>query len=155
MIWQKNRGDKVKLKELRHYPILHRFLTKIYIELDIFETEDMLKMIENDQVRSYCKCTDKECSSFFMNSDRELDLSEDDGIYYYNTDKGFIMLEFFANGNIDVQALSYAHYPFRDELISVYNDKEYPLKDDLEAIENMINEYFSEKPKMINTIIVD
>ena len=124
----------MKLKELKHYPILHRFLTKIYIKLDVFETEDMLAFIADDQVTSYCKCKDKECSSFFMNSDRELDLSEDDGMYYYNSDKGFIMFEFFANGNIDIQALSYADYPFKDELIAVYNDKPYPLKDDLNAI---------------------
>ena len=145
----------MKLKELKYYPILHRFLAKIYIELDIFETEDMFTLIENDQVASYCKCTDKGCASFFMNSNRELDLSDDDGIYYYNTDKGFIMLEFFANGNIDIQALSYEHYPFKEELIAVYNNKEYPLKDDLETIENIVNEYFNEEPKIINTILVD
>jgi len=145
----------VKQKELKHYPILHRFLTKIYIELDIFEIEDMFALIEDDRVRSYCKCADKGCASFFMDSNRELDLSDDDGMYYYNTDKGFIILEFFANGNIDVQALSYEHYPFKDELIAVYNDKPYPLKDDLNAIEDIINAYFSEESKIVNTIIVD
>ncbi len=129
------------MRKLSSYPILHHFLARLYEDLNIFEVEDMLAFIVDDRVSSYCKCKDKGCASFFMHSDRELDLSKDDGVYIYDSDKGMIVLEFFENGDIDVQALEYEDYPFKEELISVYNQEE-PLD---YALENDANEELLQK----------
>ena len=121
------------MRELIDFPILHRFLARLYSELDIFDVKDILAFIADDRVSSYCKCKDKGCASFFIQSDRELKISDGDGVYIYNSDKGMIVLEFFENGDIDVQALEYEHYPFKDELIEVFDqdDYQYALESDL------------------------
>jgi len=157
----------VELKRLSQYPILHRFLARLYSELDIFDVDDMYAFIADDTIASYCKCHDKECASFFIYSDRELKIDEDDGVYIYNSDKGMIVLEFFENGDIDVQALEYEHYPFKGELIAVYDDKDavkYALESDLEEelqeqkqteIMKVVAEYFNAQETKLETIIID
>jgi len=154
------------MKRLEQYPILHRFLARLYSELDVFTVEDMLAYIADDRVSSYCKCKDKGCASFFMHSDRELDLSADDGVYYYDSDKGTIVLEFFENGDIDVQALEYENYPFKEELSTVFNDNEdkFALESDLEEslqkkrlddAQNIVDAYFSEERTTLEKIVVE
>ena len=154
------------MKRLEQYPILHHFLARLYSELDVFSVEDMLAYIADDTVSSYCKCKDKGCASFFMTSDRELDLSADDGVYVYDSDKGTIVLEFFENGDIDVQALEYENYPFKDELKAVYDEDavKYALESDLEEelqeqklreVQDIVNEYFNKEPNILNTIIIE
>ena len=159
--------SSVKLKRLSHYPILHQFLARLYSELDIFDVEDMYAFIADDTIASYCKCSDKACASFFIYSDRELEIDEDDGVYIYNSDKGMLVLEFFENGNIDVQALEYEHYPFKEELIAVYDNKnvvkyvlESDLEEDLQAqkhneIKKVVSEYFNAQETKLETIIID
>ena len=127
----------------------------------------MYAFIADDTIASYCKCSDKECASFFIYSDRELEIDEDDGVYIYNSDKGMFVLEFFENGNIDVQALEYEQYPFKDELIAIYEDKDavaYALESDLEeelqeqkqtGIIKVVGEYFNTEKTQLPTIIID
>jgi len=154
------------MHRLEHYPILHRFLARLYSELDIFEVEDMMAFIADDWVSSYCKCTDKGCASLYMGSDRELDLSEDDGVYFYDSDKGTLVLEFFENGEIDVQALEYEGYPFKEELIRIFNESEerFSLESDLEEslqkkrvddAQKIVDAYFSEERTALETIVVE
>ena len=154
------------MRELIDFPILHRFLARLYSELDIFDVEDMLTYIADDRVSSYCKCKDKGCASFFIQSDRELEIKEDDGVYIYNSDKGMIVLEFFENGDIDVQALEYEHYPFKDELKEVYHQDEYQhaLESDLEEelqqqrldeAQKVVDEYFLTERQKLATIVID
>ena len=154
------------MHKLNHYPILHRFLARLYSELDIFDVKDMLAFIADDRVSSYCKCKDKGCASFFIQSDRELEIDEDDGVYIYNSDKGMIVLEFFENGDIDVQALEYEHYPFKEELKEVFNQDEYQyaLESDLEEelqqqklddAQKVVDEYFESPRNDINTIVIE
>ena len=138
------------IKRLKSYPILHRFLARLYSELDIFEVDDMMSFIEDDRVSSYCKCEDKGCASFFIQSDRELEIDEDDGVYVYDSDKGTIILEFFENGDIDVQALEYEHYPFKDELKKVFNQEEeidYVLEND--ANEELLQKIQDDAKKVV------
>lgn len=138
------------IKRLKSYPVLHRFLARLYSELDIFEVDNMMAFIENDRVSSYCKCKDKGCASFFIQADRELEIDENDGVYIYDSDKGTIILEFFENGDIDVQALEYEHYPFKEELISVYNQEEilgYALEND--ANEKLLQEIQDDAKKIV------
>ena len=154
------------MHRLEHYPILHRFLARLYSELDIFEVEDMMAFIADDWVSSYCKCTDKGCASLYMGSDRELDLSEDDGVYFYDSDKGTLVLEFFENGEIDVQALEYEGYPFKEELIRIFNESEerFALESDLEEslqkkrvadAQKIVDAYFSQERTALETIVVE
>ncbi len=157
----------VTIKRLEAYPILHRFLARLYSELEIFEVEDMLAFIADDRVGSYCKCKDKGCASFFIHSDRELEIDEDDGVYVYDSDKGTIVLEFFENGDIDVQALEYEDYPFKEELISVYNQDDtlgYALENDsneelLQEIQDnakkIVFEYFNVERNGVPIITVE
>jgi len=159
--------QQTELKRLTQYPILHRFLARLYSELDIFDVDDMYAFIADDTIASYCKCHDKECASFFIYSDRELQIDEDDGVYIYNSDKGMIVLEFFENGDIDVQALEYEHYPFKDEQRAIYDDKDtvkYALESDLEEelqeqkqinIMNVVDEYFNTEKRQLPTITID
>ena len=155
-----------QIKRLEAYPILHRFLARLYSELEIFEVEDMFAFIADDRVSSYCKCKDSGCASFFVSSDRELEIDEDDGVYVYDSDKGTIVLEFFENGDIDVQALEYEHYPFKEELITVYNqdDVQFALESDLEEelqqkrvdeAQKVVDEYFKSTKNDVNTIVVE
>ena len=151
---------------LEQYPILHRFLARLYSELDIFEVDDMMAFIADDWVSSYCKCKDKGCASFYMGSDRELDLSEDDSVYFYDSDKGTIVLEFFENGEIDVQALEYEDYPFKEELIRIFNESEerFALESDLEEslqkkrvadAQKIVDTYFSQERTRLEEIVVE
>ena len=154
------------MHRLEQYPILHRFLARLYSELDIFEVEDMMAFIADDWVSSYCKCKDKGCASFYMGSDRELDLSEDDGVYFYDSDKGTLVLEFFENGEIDVQALEYEHYPFKEELIRIFNESEerFASESDLEEslqmkrvadAQKIVDAYFSQERTRLEEIVVE
>jgi len=154
------------MHRLEQYPILHRFLARLYSELDIFEVDDMMAFIADDWVSSYCKCKDKGCASFYMGSDRELDLSEDDGVYFYDSDKGTLVLEFFENGEIDVQALEYEHYPFKEELIRIFNEGEerFALESDLEEslqkkrvadAQKIVDAYFSQERTRLEEIVVE
>ena len=148
-------GTKMlEMKRVEQYPILHHFLARLYRELDVFSAKDMLAYIADDTVSSYCKCKDKGCASFFMTSDRELDLSAEDGVYVYDSDKGTIVLEFFENGDIDVQALEYEHYPFKEELRAVYNDEEEAQQKPKE-IQNIVNGYFNEELNILKTINIE
>ncbi len=157
--------NTIEMKRLNRYPILHRFLARLYTELDIFEVEDMMAFIADDWVSSYCKCKDKGCASFTIGSDRELEIN-DDGVYVYNSDKGMIVLEFFENGDIDVQALEYEEYPFKEELICIFNDdgEKFALESDLEEelqqqrvdeTQRIVDVYFSEEPKAVPTITIE
>ena len=154
------------MKNLKNFPILHHFLARLYSKLDIFEVKDMLSFIADDRVSSYCKCKDKDCASFFMYSDRELDISEDDGVYFYDSDKGTIVLEFFKNGDIDVQALEYENYPFKEELKEVFNQEDiaYALESDLNTellqqiqddAKKVVDEYFSVSQNEVPLIILE
>jgi len=154
------------MHRLEQYPILHRFLARLYSELDIFEVDDMMAFIADDWVSSYCKCKDKGCASFYMGSDRELDLSEDDSVYFYDSDKGTIVLEFFENGEIDVQALEYEDYPFKEELIRIFNESEerFALESDLEEslqmkrvadAQKIVDAYFSQERTRLEEIVVE
>ena len=153
-------------KRLKSYPILHRFLARLYSELDIFEVDDIIAFIEDDRVSSYCKCGDRGCASFFIRSDRELEIDEDGGVYIYDSDKGTIILEFFENGEIDVQALEYTHYPFKEELKSVFEQDEmqFALESDLEEeqqqkklndAQKMVDAYFASDTHKIQSIVVE
>ena len=154
------------MHRLEQYPILHRFLARLYSELDIFEVDDMMAFIADDWVSSYCKCKDKGCASFYMGSDRELDLSEDDSVYFYDSDKGTIVLEFFENGEIDVQALEYEDYPFKEELIRIFNENKerFALESDLEEslqkkrvadAQKIVDAYFSQERTRLEEIVVE
>lgn len=155
------------MHRLEDYPILHRFLARLYSELDIFEVDDMMAFIADDWVISYCKCKDKGCASFYMGSDRELEFDEDaDTVTIYDSTKGMIVLEFFENGDIDVQALEYEEYPFKEELIRVFNESEekFALESDLEEslqkkkiddAQKIVDEYFSHEHIELETIVVE
>lgn len=155
------------MHRLEDYPILHRFLARLYSELDIFEVDDMMAFIADDWVSSYCKCKDKGCASFYMGSDRELEFDEDaDTVTIYDSTKGMIVLEFFENGDIDVQALEYEEYPFKEELIRVFNESEekFALESDLEEslqkkkiddAQKIVDEYFSHEHIELETIVVE
>ena len=156
------------MRKLYEYPILHSFLAELYERCEIYITDDMFAFIKDDDVSDYCRCHDSGCSTVYLRSDR-LPLLEDDAddayIETYNSDKGLIILHFYTNGNIQIEALEYNAYPFRDEVRDLYNKaNDYALERDLEVelqkqrvseANRIVAEYFDAKQVQLNTIIVD
>ena len=154
------------MRKLYEYPILHRFLAELYERCEVYTTDDMFTFIRDDVVSDYCRCQDSGCSTVYLRSDR-LPVLEGDDTYIetYNSDKGLIVLHFNTNGNIEIEALEYDDYPFRDEVRELYNEENnYALESDLEVAlqkqrlrnaERVVEAYFDTKQIQLNTIIVD
>ena len=154
------------MRKLYEYPILHRFLAELYERCEVYTTDDMFMFIRDDVVSDYCRCHDSGCSTVYLRSDRLPVLEGDDEyIETYNSDKGLIILHFNTNGNIEIEALEYDDYPFRDEVRELYNEENnYALESDLEVelqkqqlrdAKHVVEAYFDTKQIQLNTIIVD
>jgi len=143
------------MHKLQEYPILHHFLAKLYERCDIYTTDDMLTYIKEDLVSDYCKCKDSGCSTVYLRSDRLPILENDDEQYVetYNSDKGLIILHFYTNGHIEIEALEYDDYPFKDEVKSVFNGHHY--KSTKEKAQRTVTEFFKANEQVLNTIVVE
>ena len=153
--------------KLYEYPILHRFLAELYERCEIYIKDDMFTFIRDDTVSDYCRCQDSGCSTVYLRSNRlpVLEGDEDEYIETYNSDKGLIILHFYTNGTIEIEALEYDVYPFRDEVRELYNqENDYALESDLEVAlqkqrlseaKRVVDEYFNTKKIQLETIIVD
>ncbi len=154
------------MKKLYQYPILHRFLAELYTRCDIYIVDDMFKYIKDDFVSGYCRCKDSGCSTVYLRCDRlpVLEDGEDSHIETYDCDKGLLVLHFFTNGDIEIEALEY-DYPFRAEVREIYNQENgYALESDLEIEQQekrlsdakiIVDDYFDTKETELNTIVVD
>ena len=155
------------MRKLYEYPILHRFLAELYERCEVYTTDDMFTFIRDDVVSDYCRCQDSGCSTVYLRSDRlpVLEGDEDEYIETYNSDKGLIILHFNTNGNIEIEALEYDDYPFRDEVRELYNQKnDSVLESDLEVIlqkqrlskaKRVVDDYFNAKNTPMKMIIID
>jgi len=154
------------MRKLYEYPILHIFLAELYERCEIYITDDIFTFIKDDDVSEYCRCHDSGCSTVYLRSERLPVLDGDDEyIETYNSDKGLIILHFYTNGNIEIEALEYDDYPFRDEVKALFNqENDYALESDLEVelqkqllrdAKRVVEAYFDTKQIQLNTIIVD
>ena len=155
------------MRKLYEYPILHRFLAELYERCEIYITNDMFIFIRDDEVSDYCRCHDSSCSTVYLRSDRlpVLEGEEDEYIETYNSDKGLIVLHFYTNGTIEIEALEYDSYPFRDEVRELYNQKnDSVLESDLEVVlqkqrlskaKRVVDDYFNAKNTPMKMIIID
>ena len=155
------------MRILYEYPILHRFLAELYERCEVYITDDMFTFIKDDDVSGYCRCQDSGCSTVYLRSDRlpVLEGAGDEYIEIYNSDKGLIVLHFYTNGTIEIEALEYDDYPFRDEVREVYNqENDYTLESDLEVelqkqrlsdAKSVVKNYFNMKQTPIGMIAVD
>jgi hypothetical protein len=114
----------------------------------------MLEYIQNDTIIDYCRCGEKNCSTVYLCSDR-LPLSE--CVEIYNSHKGLIVMHFHANGGIEIEALDYENYPFKQELLKNYNTQTlHTLDRDLMLdAQNIVDDYFNLGQTKIDTIVVD
>ena len=158
----------VGAKTLEQYPILHRFLTELYRRCDIYETDNILELIQDDYVVEYCRCGEESCSTVYLLCNRlpQFEDGEDEYVETYESDNGLIVLHFYDDGRIEVEALEYEHYPFKDELVKVYNQEEfnYALESDLEQqqraqqlqeAQTSVDAYFLTERQKLATIVID
>jgi len=142
--------------KLSQYPILHRFLAHLYKTCNIYsENEKIFKYIKDDIVKDYCRCGDKQCATLYLSSERVPVFSngEDEYIEVYNSNKGLIVLHFYHNGDIDVEALEYDNYPFKEELSLVYNGKDHPCAN--QEVASIVNEYFESPQIQLEEIVIN
>jgi len=148
--------ELMKQHTLDSYPILHNFLAQLYKLCDVYVTDDMLEYIKDDYINQYCRCSDKTCSTVYICSDRIPVFEDGEQVYIeaYNSNKGLIVLHFYDNGDIEIEALEYSEYPFKDEVKYVFNNKAYDCSQ--EKAKNIVDNYFSNiNKKELSTIIVD
>jgi len=153
---------------LKKFPLLHQFLSELYKRCDVYESTDIFQLIEDDTVDSYCKCGDGECATVYLTSDR-LPVLEDEYVESFNSDKGLIFLHFFTDGRIEIEALAYENYPFKDEVIKYFDEAEevvgYALESDLDyelqqkvkdAAQRVVDNYFATATvSELNTIVLE
>lgn len=147
----------MRQNELKRFPILHRFLAQLYTKCNIYAVEDMLEYIKNDTVIDYCRCGNENCSTVYLCSDR-LPLSE--CVEFYNSKKGLIVMHFGANGDIEIEALDYENYPFRQELVENYNNDTFDTFDTFDSdliqdAQNIVDDYFNVMRTSLDAIVVD
>ena len=159
----------VKIKPLKKYPILHRFLAALYERCNIYKTDDMLEYIKDDDVCNY-HITSDDSMSIYLRGDRLPTLTEDDEDEYveiYDSDNGMLVLHFYTDGEIEIEALEYENYPFKEELQTIYSQEEeirYIFKSDLneelvvqdkEEVQSVVDSYFNVPRKEVPLIVVD
>ncbi len=155
-------------KQLKSYPILHRFLAELYRRCDVYDTDNMLEFIQEDYVVEYCRCGEDSCSTVYLLCNRlpQFEDGEDEYVETYESDKGLIVLHFYDDGRIQIEALEYEHYPFKEELVSVYdkNSVDYALESDLEdelraqqleEAQSVVDAYFLTARQKLATIVID
>jgi hypothetical protein len=111
----------------------------------------MLEYIQNDTISDYCRCGDKNCSTVYLHANR-LPLSE--CVEFYNSEKGLIVMHFHTNGGIEIEALDYENYPFREELVANYNNDTFDTFDS-DLIQNAVDDYFRVMRTSVDAIVVD
>jgi len=137
--------------KLKQFPILHRFLAHLYTECNVYTVDNMLEYIQNDVVSDYCRCDDESCSTVYLCSDR-LPLSE--CVEIYNSHKGLIVIHFHANGGIEIEALDYEYYPFKEELVINYNNDTFD-SDLIQDASYAVDLYFNVMRTKLDAIVVD
>lgn len=133
------------------FPILHRFLARLYTKCNIYNVDNMIEYIKNDTVIDYCRCGNENCSTVYLCSDR-LPLSE--SVEFYNTEKGFIVMHFRINGDIEIEALDYEYYPFKEELVINYNNDSFD-SDLIHDAQNAVDAYFNVMRTSVDAIVLN
>lgn len=99
-------------------PILLNFLQNL-IALD--KTLPFTEEIINDlYITGRCTCNDSECATV----DFKRELSWDGEVpteYFANTTKGLIIFHLLQNGYMEMEAIMYDKYPYRNEIIRAFN----------------------------------
>jgi hypothetical protein len=114
----------------------------------------MLEYIQNDTIIDYCRCSNKNCSTVYLRSDN---LNQPEYIEIYNSYKGLIVMHFSANGCIEIEALEYENYPFKEELVKNYNACTTSTLDSdliLDA-QHIVDDYFNGEQAKLDLIVVD
>jgi hypothetical protein len=144
----------MRQNKLKQFPILHRFLTHLYTECNVYAVANILEYIKNDTVIDYCRCSNKNCSTVYLRSDN---LNQPEYIEIYNSYKGLIVMHFSANGCIEIEALEYENYPFKEELVKNYNACTTSTLDSdliLDA-QHIVDDYFNGEQAKLDLIVVD
>lgn len=113
---------------LKETPILLEFLEKLFKFENIgfnFKFEDTLFL------HSHCKCGDLDCATVNLKKVKPWK-EEFIGHTMVNTNKGMIIIHFLENGYMQIEALGYENYPYREELENILKDRvsdiEIPIK---------------------------
>jgi hypothetical protein len=144
----------MRQNKLKQFPILHRFLTHLYTECNVYAVANILEYIKNDTVIDYCRCSNKNCSTVYLRSDN---LNQPEYIEIYNSYKGLIVMHFHISGDIEIEALEYENYPFRQELVANYNNDTFDTFDSdlIQDAQNAVDSYFNVGQTKLDMIVFD
>ena len=113
---------------LKETPILLEFLEKLFKFENIkfnFKFEDTLFL------HSYCKCGDLDCATLYLKKEKPWK-EEFIGHHIINTNKGMIIIHFIKEGYMQLEALGYENYPYKEEVANILKDRvsdiEIPIK---------------------------
>ena len=103
-------------------PLLLAYIKKLleYENVEIeFEPETL-------QVSSYCTCGEEDCATVNLHSVKRWKKDTHD----CKPQKGILFIHFEEDGWIELEALSYISYPYKDELIRVFKGDFSPPSDE-------------------------
>lgn len=136
-------------------PTLHLFLARLFhwYGLTNQSVDEIKSILASCEVISQCQCQQKDCATVWLRCKDLEDLSFEDS-EDIDTNKGMIFLHKEADGEFELEALDYNHYPYKEELMAVLNGSS--CKCNFNEAEQKIEKYFyGLKYKNIQTIIVE
>lgn len=73
-------------------------------------------------IYSKCNCGQKNCATVYLKSNRPFK-EKVQGIYFFDTNKGYFIIHILEDGCFDFEALCYEKFPYKKEIDEYFKDK--------------------------------
>lgn len=137
--------------KLNRFPILLRFLSRLLesSQITTLSSKDLMNILTACEVTGYCKCKQKDCATVNLKCDLPL-FKNMAWPKMFNTNKGVISLH-FEDGDFELEAIGYEHFPYKQEVLSVFNGKRFIMQD--KTAQQIVDAYFDDLHDDDNPII--
>jgi len=110
---------KKNMIKITQAPIFLEFLKRFfkYANLELgFDIEKELF------ITGHCTCKEKDCATVYLKRIKPWK-EEKLGVYDYNTNKGYILIHLDDNGFLEIEALCFEKYPYKQEILDLFYKK--------------------------------
>ena len=105
---------------LNDTPIFLEFLKRF---LKFVDLEFRNRKIQNKLfIYSKCNCGEKDCGTVYLKSNK-LFKNKVQGVYFFDTNKGYFIINISEDGFFDFEALCYEKFPFKKEIDKYFKNK--------------------------------